>query len=262
MRFYMQMIWEYWQTYLKRRLTYRADFLVEIITDFMFNALNLLFILIVFQHTQLLGSWSKYEVIFVYGFFMIPYGIFTCIFNLWDFTEKYVVKGEMDRVLMRPMYNLVQIMLENIDPSSLFGAGIGAVIMGVSGYQLGLDVSVWGILIFVLFTISAVAIYVGIYVALNALSFYTDAPTGIGPMIWNVQNYGRYPVDIYNKPIRILLTVVLPFAFVGIYPASYFLGKESLYTMAWLTPLVGVIVLGIGITIWQIGVNKYRGAGS
>jgi ABC-2 type transport system permease protein len=134
--------------------------------------------------------------------------------------------------------------------------------MGISGYQLGLDVSVWGVLIFILFTISAVAIYVGIYVALNALSFYTDAPTGIGPMIWNVQNYGRYPVDIYNKPIRILLTVVLPFAFVGIYPASYFLGKTSLYTMAWLTPLVGVIVLGIGITIWQIGVNKYRGAGS
>lgn len=262
MKFYMQMVWEYWQTYLKRRLTYRADFFVEIVTDFMFNALNLLFIVIVFQHTNLLGDWSKFEVIFVYGFFMIPYGIFTCFFNLWDFTERYIVKGEMDRVLMRPVHNLVQIMLENIDPSSLFGAAAGAVIMGISGYQLGLTVDIFDMFMFVLFTISAVAIYIGIYVSLNALSFYTDAPTGIGPMIWNVQNYGRYPVDIYNKPIKVLLTWILPFAFVGIYPSAYFLEKEQMVVMAWLTPLVGAIVLTIGLFIWNVGVRKYRGAGS
>jgi ABC-2 type transport system permease protein len=258
----MQMIWEYWQTYLKRRLTYRADFFVEIITDFMFNALNLLFIIIVFQHTHLLGSWTKYEVIFVYGFFMIPYGIFTCIFNLWDFTERYVVKGEMDRVLMRPINNLVQIMLENIDPSSLFGAGAGAIIMAISGYQLGLTPGMADLFIFLLFTVSATAIYVGIYVSLNALSFFTDSPTGIGPMIWNVQNYGRYPVDIYNRPIKVLLTWVLPFAFVGIYPSAYFLHKQQMLTMAWITPVVGAVVLTIGISIWNFGVRKYRGAGS
>jgi ABC-2 type transport system permease protein len=134
--------------------------------------------------------------------------------------------------------------------------------MGISGYQLGLTVDIFDMFTFVLFTISAVAIYIGIYVSLNALSFYTDAPTGIGPMIWNVQNYGRYPVDIYNKPIKVLLTWILPFAFVGIYPSAYFLEKEQMVVMAWLTPVVGAIVLTIGLFIWNVGVRKYRGAGS
>ncbi len=46
-------------------------------------------------------------------------------------------------------------------------------------------------------------------------------------MMYNIGNYGRYPVDIYNRVIRYVLTWVLPFAFVGVYPSAYFCVKRN-----------------------------------
>ena len=46
--------------------------------------------------------------------------------------------------------------------------------------------------------------------------------SSIMPLMYNIGNYGRYPVNIYNRVIRFILTFVLPFAFVGVYPAAYF----------------------------------------
>ncbi|MNJ52437.1 hypothetical protein D3C77_477710 [compost metagenome] len=114
----------------------------------------------------------------------------------------------------------------------------------------------------ILFTISAVAIYTGIYTTLTSISFYSDAPTGILPLMYNIQGYGRYPVTIYNRAIQVLLTWIIPFAFVGVYPASLFLHKEEIAHMAFLTPVVGIVFLTIGLVAWNHGVKRYRGAGS
>lgn len=260
--YYIGLVFEYLKNYMKTRLTYRADFWVEVISDLLMQASNLIFIFVVFGHTNSLGGWSEAEVVFVYGFFMVPFGLFSCFVNLWNFSDRYIVKGEMDRILTRPAYNLFQIFLENIDPPGLIGSLIGIVIMIVSGGQLGLDLVWWHLPVMILFAISATLIYTGIYIALTSLSFYSDSPTGIIPLMYNIQNYGRYPVTIYNRAIQFLLTWILPFAFVGIYPASLFLGREEMTHMAWLTPVMAAIFLTIGLTSWNIGVKEYRGAGS
>lgn len=260
--FYLSLFSEYFKNYIKTKFTYRADLVVEIIADLMFQGMNLFFILIVFQHTPLLGGWTEDEIIFIYGYFMIPYGLFSCFFNLWNFSDRYIVKGEMDRVLTRPAYNLFQVLLENMDPPSLIGSIVGAIIMVWASLNLGLDVSWYEPFVFILLVAGSCMIYAGIYIGLTAIAFFSDAPTGILPLMYNIQNYGRYPVTIYNKAIQILLTWILPFAFVGIYPSAYFLEKEVSRGFSLLTPVVGLVFLGIGLTIWNMGVKRYKGAGS
>jgi ABC-2 type transport system permease protein len=260
--FYATLFIDYFKTYMKTRLTYRSDFWVEIISDFMFQAMNLLFILVVFQHTPLLDGWTRNEIILVYGYFMVPYGIFTTFFNLWGFTEKYIVKGEMDRILTRPAYNLTQLLLENMDPASLFGSVTGFIIMVYAWVQLDFSIMWYDPFVFIVLVIGSTLIYGGIYTALTSISFYSDAPTGIMPLMYNINSYGRYPVTIYNKIIKILLTWILPFAFVGFYPAGYFIARDDLGKMALLTPIVGITFMAIGLILWNIGVRRYRGAGS
>ncbi|WP_307588945.1 ABC transporter permease [Paenibacillus wynnii] len=260
--YYLGLIIEYLKNYMKTRLTYRADFWVEVISDLLFQATNFIFILVIFMHTNSLAGWSQSEVIFVYGFFMVPFGLFGCFVNMWNFSERYITKGEMDRVLTRPAHNLFQIFLENIDPPSLFGSIIGLIIMAISGTQLGLPFEWWTIPALIILSLSAVAIYAGIYTALTSLSFYSDAPTGIIPLMYNIQNYGRYPVTIYNRAIQVLLTWILPFAFVGVYPAAIFLQREEMMKIALLTPVMGAIFAGIGLVAWNYGVKRYKGAGS
>ncbi|MCU6711862.1 ABC-2 family transporter protein [Paenibacillus sp. J5C_2022] len=261
---YASLFTEYLKNYAKTKLTYRADFWIEVISDLLFQIMNLIFILVVFQHTPSLGGWSQDEVVFVYGFFMIPYGIFSTFFGIWNFSERYVVKGEMDRVLTRPAHSLFQVLLENVDPPSLMGSAVGAGIMAICWTRLDLPFHAMDLLMLALFVIGAVLIYGGIYTALSAISFFSDSPTGIVPLIYNIQNYGRYPVNIYNKAIRFVLTWLLPFAFVGVIPASYFLEKKAddLSKLAMLTPVMGLVVFTLGLALWNHGVKRYRGAGS
>lgn len=262
MKYYWSLIIEYLKNYMKSRLTYRADFWVEVVSDLLFQATNLIFIFVVFMHTDNLGGWSQSEVLFVYGYFMVPFGVFNCFVNMWGFGERYIVKGEMDRVMTRPAHNLFQIMLENVDPPALVGSMVGVIIMIASGAQMSMAFEWWYIPGLIIMTLSSVAIYTGIYTMLTSLSFYSDAPTGIIPLMYNIQGYGRYPVTIYNRTLQVLLTWIIPFAFVGVYPASLFLERSEMRMMALLTPVMGAIFLTLGLLAWNHGVRRYRGAGS
>ncbi|OLS36819.1 ABC transporter permease [Bacillus sp. MRMR6] len=260
--FYVSMFFQYLSQYLKTRLQYRADVFVEFLSDLLSQAINLIFILVVFGHTSLLNGWTRDEIIFIYGFFLVPYAVFSAFFNIWDFNERYIVKGEMDRILTRPIHSLFQIILERIELESLLGAITGLAIMFYAGDRLGLDVKWIDSIIFIIFVIGGALVYGGVFVMIACISFWADARTSIMPMMYNISNYGRYPVDIYNKVIRFVLTWILPFAFVGVYPATYFLGKEEWFIYAFLTPFIGVSFFTLSVLLWNQGVKKYRGAGN
>lgn len=260
--FYGSMFFQYLAQYLKTRLQYRADLFVEIFSDLLSQAVNFIFILVVFGHTSLLAGWNRDEIIFIYGFFLVPFAIFSSFFNIWDFNERYIVKGELDRILTRPIHSLFQIILERIELESLFGAVTGLGVMFYSGSRLGLEIMWYDPFIFLLFVIGGALVYGGVFVMLACISFWADARTSIMPMMYNIGNYGRYPVDIYNKAIRFILTWILPFAFVGVYPAAYFLGKREWFGYAFLTPVMGIVFFAISILLWNEGVKKYRGAGN
>jgi ABC-2 type transport system permease protein len=260
--FYVSMFFRYLSQYMKTRLQYRADLVVEIFSDLLFQAVNLVFILVVFGHTQLLSGWTRDEIIFIYGFFLIPFALFSTFFNIWDFNERYIVKGEMDRILTRPIHSLFQVILERMELESLFGVITGFFIMLYAGHNLGLSISWLDPILFILFVIGGALVYAGIFIALASIGFWSDAKTSIMPMMYNIGNYGRYPVDIYNNVIRFVLTWILPFAFVGVYPAAYFLGKEEWYIFSYLTPLIGGVFFTLSFFMWNEGVKRYRGAGN
>lgn len=260
--FHAQILIEYFKQYLKTRLEYRGDFFAQFATDLLFQGVNLVFILVVFSHTTNLHGWSREEIIFIYGYFLVPYAIFSTFFNFWDFNERYIIKGELDRILTRPVHSLVQVIMETMTPESLFGVVTGLAVMGWSLSQMNYIWTFMDGVFFFLFVVGGAAIYGGIYIALTSISLFSDSKTDIQPIMYNIGNYGRYPVNLYSRLIQFVLTWILPFAFVGFYPASFLLGSSDWKAFAFLTPLVGGIYFTIGVMIWNWGIRHYRGAGN
>lgn len=256
------MFFQYISQYMKTRFQYRADLFVEFFSDLMSQAVNFIFILIVFGHTHLLHGWNRDQIIFIYGFFLVPFAVFSSFFNIWDFNERYIVKGEMDRILTRPIHSLFQIVLERMELESLLGGITGIAVMTYAGSKLHLEMNWYDPFLFVVFVLGGALIYGGVFVLIACISFWADARTDIMPMMYNISNYGRYPVDIYNRVIRFVLTWILPFAFVGVYPAAYFLGKKEWFGYVFLTPVMGIIFFILSIFVWNQGVKRYRGAGN
>ena len=209
-----------------------------------------------------LNGWNRDEIIFIYGFFLVPYALFSAFFNIWDFNERYIVKGEMDRVLTRPIHSLFQIIMERMELESLFGVITGLMVMVYAGTNLGLAFTWYDVLIFIVMVLGGMFIYAGIFISIATIGFWSDSRTDIMPTMYNISNYGRYPVDIYHRVIRFVLTWILPFAFVGVYPASYFLKKEEWFGYAFFTPVMGILFFVIAVFLWNTGVKKYRGAGN
>jgi ABC-2 type transport system permease protein len=259
---YFRLFFQYAGQYMKTKLEYRGDLIVGLLSDLLMQAVNLVFILVVFGHTQTLQGWGREEVIFMYGFFLVPFAIFSTFFNIWDFNDRYIIKGEMDRILTRPIHSLFQVILERMDLESLSGAITGIIIMIYAGSGLNLSFYWYDIFLFIIMVMGGALVYGGIFVSLASIGFWSDSKSSIMPLMYNIGNYGRYPINIYNRVIRFLLTWVLPFAFVGVYPASYFLGKSEWYMYSFLTPVMGLVFFTLAVLIWNQGVKRYRGAGN
>lgn len=259
---YLSLFVEYFKQYLKTRLIYRWDFIAQFATDLLFQAANLIFILVVFGHTTQLKGWTQGEVIFIYGYFLLPWAFFTAFFNLWNFNERYIIKGELDRILTRPVHSLVQVIMENMSPESLFGIVNGLIVMAWGMTTLSIEWTWMDFLLCILFVVGGVLVYAGIYIGLTSISLYSDSKTDIQPIMYNIGTYGRYPINIYHRLIQIVLTWILPFAFVGFYPASYLLDHEGWKWFALATPIVGCFYFAIGVFCWNRGIRHYRGAGN
>ncbi|HLO02311.1 MAG TPA: ABC-2 family transporter protein, partial [Symbiobacteriaceae bacterium] len=245
MAFYWGLFWSYVAQYAKGRLAYGWDLLAGLISDLTYQSVALIFLVVIFGQVPDLAGWRREEVFFIYGYFLWPSTFFGALSNgIWSFADQYVIKGELDRLLLRPASPLFQLILEGVQLESLLGLISGTVIMFWAGVRLGLTLHWYDPLLLLLLTAGSTLIYLGVYLSLMCISFWYDGRTGILPLLWNVNNYGRYPAPIYNKALRILLTWVLPFAFVGFYPAAYFLRPQAYWLWAAATPLMGIALFG------------------
>ena len=59
-----------------------------------------------------------------------------------------------------------------------------------------------------------------------------------------------------------MLTYIIPFVFTSYFPALYFLtGENPLFNIG-MTIVVALIVMTIGVLIWNRGIKAYESAGS
>ena len=85
---------------------------------------------------------------------------------------------------------------------------------------------------------------------------------GILPVVWNLVSFARYPVDIYDNLVRFIICFVIPFAFVGFFPASQIMGRVEFQKLAFLTPLIAFPCAFVSYFVWLLGLKKYESTGN
>ena len=94
---YLFLFFDYFLQYAKVRMGYRGDFFISLGTSFAATVFALGFVIILFQKVPQLAGWRFEEVLFLYGFSLIPYGLFNVISsNLYDFGNNYIIEGKFE----------------------------------------------------------------------------------------------------------------------------------------------------------------------
>lgn len=248
---------------VKTRLQYRGDFLIECGASILSQACGLIVVGIIFRNVPLLRGWTRAEVFFIYGFALTAQALFEAFADgFYWFADKYIRRGEMDRILLRPINPLFQILLENFSLEFLGELALGLAVLAISGSSLEFRPGPAGWAMLAVMLPSAVLVLTGVFLALASASFWLEDKVGILPPVYNLLSFGKYPLTIYHPVLRVLLSWVLPFGFVAFYPATGFLGRGEFAWYFWGTPLAGVIVFGVGYALFRMGIRRYRSTGS
>ncbi len=106
-------------------MQYRLNFLIEVAFGLVFQSIGFVFIWVVLGRFQAIAGWSLNDVTLLYGMRLTSHGIWLLMFSRLFGIDRIVQQGEYDRMLLRPMPAMLQLMF-----SSFRVAVIGDVIGG------------------------------------------------------------------------------------------------------------------------------------
>lgn len=246
---------------LKEILIYRIDCIVGIVSQLIVQLVSLIFVLIVFENTGNIAGWNFKQILLLYGVTRIPIGIAGyCFDSLYDIGPKYIRNGDFDKILLRPVHPLISIIGSSREFVSIADFILGLIISIYMLIQLSIPITIILILKIIFFSIIGAVIIGAINTIFSISSFWTYRSNEIIWSFYRMYTFTEYPIDIYNKFIRILITIILPFSFVAYYPTMNYLGMDKY--MSYLSPIVAIILWVIAIKLWNWALNKYRSTGN
>src|SRR6202162_197701 len=257
------LFFDYFSQYAKVRVSYRGDFFISLATSFAATIFALSFVVVLFQKVPQLAGWRFDEVLFLYGFSLIPYGIFNVVsVNLYDFGNNYIIEGKFDRVLLRPISSLFQVLFETFRIESLQEVATGIFCMWWATRHLGVAWTPAKVAMLFFFGLCAGIIYISVFLILSTVSFWFEHRIGVHPPVWNLMAFGRYPLSIYSGVVQFFLCWIIPFGLASFYPSVRMLGRTVHPEYAPLVPVVALAFLTVAISLWNIGTRHYASTGS
>jgi len=248
---------------LKRLMEYKIDFATGAVGMLLAQGVNIVFLSIIFSQIPALDGWKYEEILFIYGFALLPKAIdhlFTD--NLWAIAYFIIRKGDFDKYLTRPVSTLFAVTVEKFQVDAFGELFVGLLLLGISIPSVNLSVNPLNILLFIIAMIFATLIYTGIKLITASISFWIKRSGSITYMFYMVNEFSKYPTTIYNRVIGAIVTYIIPFAFTAFFPASYFIAGGNPWYSIGGTVIAGTALMAIGILVWNKGVSAYESAGS
>ena len=260
--FHLRLLGLYFAQYAKARLAYRADFATAVFASFAGTAASFAVVLLLFSRFKHLAGWSFPEIVFLYGFSLVPYGLFNVLsMNLYEFADRYLTEGRFDRILLRPVSPLFQVLFESFRLESLQEVVTGTVAVLWALHRLP-HADPLGLLLLPVWAVLGAGIYLSIFASLTAASFWIEDRVGLAPPVFNLMAFGRYPITIYDMKVRIFISTVIPFAFASFYPTALALGRREFLPLFWAVPVVTALSGWIALSLWRAGIRRYGSTGS
>lgn len=262
MRRYLSLYGLFLRQRFKILMEYRVNFIIGAAGTLFEQVAGLLTIWVVMQRVPSLNGWTYYELLLIYGLLGLSKSL-TYMFadNLWTVGREYIRSGGFDRFLVRPIDPLFHLLADRFDHQGLGHFLIGAALVGTAFNQLGIAWTTAHAAYLVVAVVSGGLIFIALNLITCVSAFWIMDSVPVTRVIFEMNEFAKYPLSMYNRGIQMVLTWAIPFGFASFYPASFFLGRD-VGALAWLGPLVAVTLLLIGYQVWLFGLRHYASTGS
>lgn len=261
LRYYIRLWLGYQRIGVMVMVQYPSDTFLWITSMLLREAAGFLGVMTVANIAGGLGSWSVPEICVLYGMCAIIEAIGQAFFdNIWDLGN-FIRKGQLDVQLVRPASPLVQVFGQCCHYQAVVSMVVYVSVLVYGLWALHIGPGIGLILFFAEYIICAALINSGIYTLFNSLNFWLVQGDEISVVVQTVREFAKYPLGVFPKMIQGFLTFIIPFGFVGYYPASFVTGKEGLWVV-WALPAAALVMVGITSLVWRAGLNSYNSTGT
>lgn len=258
------LFWHFFRLRLRERMEYRGAFLIGLIAQGLSYVADFTVIWILVHRFGTLGGWAWEEVAFLYSLNLMSYAIGAAFAYSQTELEGMVQKGTFDGLLIRPLNPYLSLAAQQFNVGYIGHIVIAGAILAWSLGNLAIEWGITSVLFLVLALSGASLLQAAVLTLLGAWSFTFVRATFLFGFAGTLRTFITYPITIYSATLQVVLTVIVPFAFVNFYPAAALLSKEGQLfpgRIGWITPLVGAVVFWLAYRVWNTGVDRYQGAG-
>lgn len=203
------------------------------------------------------------------GYTLQQAALFYMIFNLVDtisqtlFREVYrfrslVVGGSFDTILLKPYHPFLRVLLGGVDILDivlLIPYVIITLIIASASSPIGIN-----ILSFVLLFVNALWIATSFHIIVLAFGILTTEVDHTILIYRDVMSLGRFPMALYQEPVRSIFTFIVPVGIMTSFPAQALIG-----TLSWDKFIISFVIssmLFIGaMKLWQFALTQYQSWG-
>lgn len=259
---YADLYWHFLLMRFKILMEYRVNFIIGASSTIFMQIGGLLTIWVVMSQVPSLNGWSLEEVLLIYGLITLAKSINHMFAdNLWTIGRQYIRSGSFDRFLVRPIDPLFHLLADRFCHDGIGNFLVGFALVAHSVRVLGIASSPLNLLALVVAVLSGGAIFIALNMITGTSAFWIMDAVPVIRVVFDFHLFAQYPLNMYPRLIGILLTWLIPYGFASFFPASLLLGREYGW-LAWLSPLVAIVLLTIGYQVWKVGLRHYSSTGS
>ena len=230
---YLKVWLQFAKNSLIRELSFRTNFILDIVSSMGWTAMNIGFYLIVFAHANSIGAstgWGRYEFFVFLGTTWIINSVVQAFFmpNAEEFSE-LIRTGGLDFAMLKPIDTQFLISFRKVSWSALSNLFVGIAIgtWGLSHllYRQSPDWHLYwySIPLYLFYILCGIVILYSLMISLAATSIWLGRNQSLYDFWFYITNFSRYPMEIYARgwglPLYYIFTFVVPVLVVVNVPA-------------------------------------------
>jgi ABC-2 type transport system permease protein len=259
---YLRLILIFLKNSLQIEMEYRVNFAGLFIMSILDAVWSVGGAILFYSHRASIGGWVFNEALVVIGLYFLAYGfVDSALRPNIDALVEHIRTGTLDFVLAKPINSQVHVTLRNYRFQKLSSVFMGGVIIVYALVQLRQSPTFEQVALFVLLCAGAALLLYAAMTLLCTVSFWAIDISNIDDFITGFLEAGRYPAQAFPEPIRGLITLVVPIAFITTVPAEVILGKltPQFLFYGW---MFAILLSALSVFLWKVAVRHYSSASS
>jgi ABC-2 type transport system permease protein len=215
----------------------------------------LLFLIILQTRTKGIEGYNLWQIIFFFATFNLIDTLPQLLFREAYRFRSYVVSGEFDFFLTKPISPLFRSILGGSDILDLSMLFISTAFIIYASTNIA-GITLFGALAYIALIINAFIIAMSLHIIVIAIGVLTTEVDNTIMLYRDLTQMGRVPVDIYREPLNWIITFVIPVGIMMTFPAKALMGLLS-FQFILISVLISGTLLVVSLSFWKFALKNY-----